>query len=186
MQSQLCKNIYKEKYIMLPTISTECSQFLDDANGKYLVRSLPKKYEGFVKVKVRLKKQKTDFIESFNKAFKNKRSDLHQRAIFTYGDINTLKIEENEEPFFIFPINGYKLIFNPVVNHVQEDYSAYDKLSIEPDIISEQLKMSYRSGTLVEALNAKCEIVVYNIPYYYAVRASLVQNYLNFFYSSVI
>lgn len=166
---------------MIPTIASECSQFISESDGKCLVKNLPHAYQGFSKVKVRLKRQKTDFIENFNEAFKTKSHDLHQRAIFAYTNVEILSEESGYEPFYIFPINGYRIIFNPLVQNSQNDYKAYEKLSIDGDMVADQLKLSYEAGSLTEALSAKCEIVIYGVPYYYAIRSSLIEDYKLFF-----
>lgn len=166
---------------MIPTIAKECSRFITESNGRYLVKNLPRNYLGFSKVKVRFKKQTTDFIESFNEAFKSKSHDLHQRAIFTYSDIEALDNDPDAEPFFVFPTDNYKIIFNPLVENSQNDYESYEKLSIQSDMVTDQLKLSYNSGSLMEAMEARCEIVIYGIPYYYAIRSSLIEDYKLFF-----
>jgi hypothetical protein len=166
---------------MIPTIANECSQFISESDGKYLVKNLPVSYQGFSKVKVRFKKQTTDFIENFNEAFKNKSHDLHQRAIFAYTDISLLTENRQQEPFYIFPINGYKVLFNPLVQNSENDFQSYEDLSIDGDIITDQLKISYEAGSLCEAMDSNCEVVLYGIKYYYAIRSSLISDYKLFF-----
>jgi hypothetical protein len=167
---------------MIPTISNECSQFLTESNGNYLVKQLPSAYQGFSKVKVRLGKNKKGFVENFNRAFEDRRPSLHQRAIFAHANINLLQeTQERTEPFYIFPIDGYSIMFNPAVTDSSTDYTEYEKLHIDGDIVSDQLKMSYQSGSLSEALRSNCEIIIYGIPYYYALRSSLIEDYALFF-----
>lgn len=166
---------------MIPTISKECQQFLTESDGHYLVKYLPSVYEGFSKVKVRLGKNKTEFTENFNRAFEDTRPLLHQRAIFAYTDMAALGVcEPSLEPFYVFPVDGYKVLFNPAVK-AQSDYMEYDQLHIDGDIVSDQLKMSYQSGQLLEAIGARCEIIIYGISHYYALRSSLIEDYSLFF-----
>lgn len=166
---------------MIPTISNECSQFLKESNGQYLVKNLPKKYQGFAKVKVRLRKQKTGFGENLNKAFEDEKSHLHQRSVFAYTDTSMLSDTPDTEPFYIFPIDGYSVMFNPVIKDAEKDYNQYNELKIDNEIISDQLKISYQTGSISEAINSSCEIIIYGIPYYYALRVSLVEDYNLFF-----
>lgn len=162
---------------MLPTIVNECSQFLTESDGNYIIKNLPRTHQGFAKIKVRLGKRKTKFTESFNRAFETTKHDLHHRAIFAYTNDSLLQEDSNLEPFFIFPINGYEFIYNPMVCNSSEDYS---KINMSSDLITDLLKLSYQTGTLSEALQFKCEIVFYGIPYYYAIRQSLIEDYHNF------
>jgi hypothetical protein len=164
--------------MILPTIKKECSDFLNESNGEYIVKNLPKNYDGFAKVKVRLGKKSTKFSKNFNTAFRDKMSKLYQRAIFTYTDISKLESIIIEEPFFIFPINGYKYIFNPEIEDSKKDYN---ELNINDILIAELLELSYQNNNLNEAFNYKCEIIFYNISYYYAIRASIVEDYKLFF-----
>lgn len=168
---------------MIPTISNECSQFLRESEGRYLIKNLPCKYEGFARVKVRVSKGKTKFTESFNSAFENKKYHLHQRSIFAYTDYSILTemSAPNKEPFYVFPIDGYEVLFNPVVQSIRTDYKEFEQLHIDGRLVEDQLKMSYKAGTLREAIDSHCEVIIYGISHYYALRASLVEDYATFF-----
>lgn len=166
---------------MIPTLREECFEFLNESNGNYLVKNLPKKYQGFARVKVRLGRTKNQFEENFNQAFESRKKRLHQSGIFAYPDITWLEPQSEAEPFYIFPINGYQLIFNPVVKNSKNDYDFVDDMHISQQIITDQLQISYQSGTLLEAMEHKCEIIIYGIPYYYAIRATLIDDYKQFF-----
>jgi hypothetical protein len=162
---------------MIPTIKNECSEFLDDCKGNYIVKNLPMGYQGFAKVKVRVKKTKTKFAENFNKAFESKKHSLHNRSVLGYSDISLLENNVETEPFYIFPINGYKFIYNPEIENSIIDY---DNLGLSGNFISELLEMSYRTGNLTEAISSKCEIIFYGVPYYYALRRSLITEYYSY------
>lgn len=162
---------------MLPTIETECSEFLDASHGHYIVKNLPMRHQGFTKVKVRLGKSRTDFSENFNKAFEDTRHGLHESAIFGYTDPELLHSTSDMESFYIFPINGFKFLYNPVVSDSTEDYT---NMGLSGDLITDLLQMSYQTGTLSEAMKSKCEIIFYGIPYYYALRRSIVEDYASF------
>jgi hypothetical protein len=168
---------------MIPTIANECGQFLQESNGQYLIKNLPTKYQGFAKVKVRLSKGTTNFTENFNRAFKNRKYHLHQSSIFAYTSAKILEGVStiNAEPFYIFPIDGYKVLFNPAVKNIGDDYGDYDQLHIDGQLVTDQLKLSYQAGTLREANESNCEVIIYGISYYYALRVSLIEDYQLFF-----
>lgn len=163
---------------MIPTIANECSQFITESTGRYVVKNLPKKYQGFSKVKVRVGKTKDKISENFNIAFKDRSYKIHERAIFAYTNINLLTNENDKEPFYIFPIDGYKILYNPEVKNLQ---TAYESIEIDNDLMTDVLSMSYDSGELSEVISHQCEIIFYSIPYYYAIRSSLVDDYHAFF-----
>ena len=45
---------------MLPTLAYECSEFLLESGGKPLLKNLPKRSDGFVRVKVRRRPPKDE------------------------------------------------------------------------------------------------------------------------------
>jgi hypothetical protein len=163
---------------MIPTITEECLEFLRESKGNYLVKNLPKVYMGFTKVKVRINRKKTPFIENFNRAFEDTRKDFYGSSIFAYSDESLLTNEKEKEPFYIFPVDGYKFVYNPQVLKASEEL---DKPELK-EVVTDLVTLSYKTSKLNEALSNDCEIIVYGVPYYYAVRKSLVENYYSFFY----
>lgn len=171
---------------MIPTLVDECSEFLIESKGKFLLKNLPKTYEGFKKIKVRKKKNlKNAFAPSFNHTF-NSYNDLLNRAIF----VNSLEPENNDkEPFYIFPINGYRFMYNTQVNNIKLEYEDFfSKLNSwlnEDDskkVFSDIIKNHFISDNLDYAIRSKCEILFYGINYYYAIRKSLIDDYKKFIY----
>ena len=163
---------------MIPTITEECFEFLKESRGKYLIKNLPRNYMGFTKVKVRIRKHKNDFINGVNKAFEDKRHEFYGSSIFAYSNEKLLTQESEKEPFYVFPIDGYKFVYNPQVSSINEELNTPDLQGMVEDIVN----ISYKTDKLNEALEGDCEIIVYNVPYYYAVRKSLVRDYNSFFY----
>jgi len=172
---------------MLPTIEKECSIFLKESNGYPLLKNLPTNNDGFRKVKVRKKKNVSDNLTNvFNETFKDY-NDLLQRAIFAYTIISFDPSEDLEyEPFYIFPINGYKFLYAEGVVNTTESYkNTLDKL-LETygengiKTFQELLKYQYSFTKLGDALNSYSEIIIYDIPYYYAIRYSLIEDYQKF------
>lgn len=174
---------------MMPTISNECSLFLLESEGKPLIKSLPKNSDGFRRVKVRKKKNIKEFEKQFNESFFMEFDDIRNRAVFVNGHQPN---SNDVEPFYIFPTNGYRFMYSPQVFNSTELYKdTFDKL-IEAsgddgiDIFRELLQLSYSYDNLPNAIDSGCEIILYDISYYYAIRASLVDSYKNWFYNSKI
>ena len=151
----------------------ECSEFVDQSHGHPLRKFLPSSYDDVHRVKVRKRRNKDEFNESFNQAFDEETHEIRQRAVFVNGVRN---LEEGHESFFIFPPNGFKFLYcTEVMNSSNEYQSVYESmLDVDDgDTFKELLKFTYRSDNLVEGLEAEAEIIIYNIPYFYAVRESV-------------
>jgi hypothetical protein len=171
---------------MILSLNKECPQFLQESHRKPLLKSLPIHNDGFRKVKVRKKNINAQFVDVFNSVFAD-HDDLFQRAIFASSI--ELPSDEKTEPFYIFPIDGYKFMYAENVISTSDVYrEMFDTLignlkneaSIE--IFSDILRFNYKRDSLVEGIEAGAEIIIYGIPYYYAVRKSLVDDYTKFFY----
>lgn len=161
---------------IIDMLSTECSQFIEEAQGNMLFRALPVEYQSVTKVKVRQKK--SDVVGAlFNEAFDEQYPNLRQRAIFTRGELTD--IHEGTQPFFVFPIDGYKFMYNTkVANSKDEHQVVFDSIveTLDQDqgleLIADMLKFTYSHSHLVEGITSGAEVVLYNTPYYYAVRAT--------------
>lgn len=164
-------------------IQESCSQFLTESAGLPLFKALPRTYGTFHKVKARMKKRNDNVGEAFNKAFETKYTKLSQRAIFAYTQLQ--QINENVEPFYVFPINGYKFLYSKEVTNSSSDYKEvidtlfeqFDNSSKAVEIVTDLLKYTYSSHNLHEGLSSESEIILYGIPYYYAVRVHDVPQY---------
>jgi hypothetical protein len=175
---------------MLPTIQTECSQFLAESIGHPLIKNLPRNKDGFRKVKVRKKKQTEILTNVFNEAFEDDHSQILQRSIFAHGKNSFVSSEGQDlEPFYIFPINGYRYMYATNVLSTTENYKQTLDLLLETlgdnaiETFQEVLKYHYRHDKLYEALTGNSEIIIYDIPYYYAIRHSIIENYSEFIFS---
>lgn len=158
----------------------KCSQFLDESEGYPLLKNLPKNYNNFQKVKVRVKKRKQKMDETFNKAFDNV-SNLRQRAVFTNG-ADTFAPKSDFDPFYVFPINGFKYIYNTQIVSETDYKQMFNDLmetagSSFEEMITELLKYTYTGNNLVEGIKSGSEIILYNIPHYYVVRQSAISDY---------
>lgn len=177
---------------MLPTIQNECSQFIRESIGHPLIKNLPaNSSEGFRKVKVRRKKVSEKLTDIFNETFKDDHSQILQRAVFAHGEDGFVPepINSDMEPFYIFPIDGYRFMYSDNVQSTTRDYRKTLDLLMETfgdngiETFQEVLKYHYRHDKLYEALTGSAEIIVYDIPYYYAIRCSLIPKYSEFLIS---
>lgn len=157
---------------------------MSESNNLPLLKNLPVTYDGFRKVKVRKKNTKEVFTEAFNRSFEFHKH-LVNRAIFANGESSfTPSTDEKLEPFYIFPIDGYKFVYNPVVSNALEQYKrsidnslAILELNAAVEMFSSVIKQSYISDDLQRGISIGAEIIIYDIPYYYAIRKSLVDDY---------
>lgn len=171
--------------ILLPTIKKECSQFLEESNNKPLLKNLSVNNDGFKKIKVRKKKTKDIFTESFNIAFPTHK-DIFQRSIFANGERGFVESAIHEtEPFYIFPINGYKFLYNVEVHASSIEYKELlekftQKVTEQStiDIFSKIIRTNYINTNLENGILSGAEIIIYGIPYFYAIRKSLVDEYM--------
>jgi hypothetical protein len=174
---------------MLPTLSKECSEYLNLSQGCPLLKNLPIHNDGFRKVKVRKKKNlNSNFIELFNEVFED-HDDLYQRAVFASSNILVPDPIENVEPFYIFPIDGFKFVYAENVSNTSNTYKEmFDKLMQNLDneqgieIFLDVLRFNYKKDDLVHGIKSGSEIIIYGIPYYYAIRKSIIDDYRKFFY----
>jgi len=160
----------------LTSLVQQCSQFLEEAGDNPILKNLPQHYRDFHKVKVRMRKSK-GVDATFNEAFDH--YALRQRAVLANGIISFIA-EHSLDPFYVFPIDGYKFMY---CNEVQDSSAEYEEVfeSIVAgfgedkgnEVISEMLKFTYTHDNLAEGIETGSEIIVYNIPYYYAVRADV-------------
>lgn len=174
----------------LTIIYDQCSQFLEESGGCPLLKNLPKEYGNLHKVKVRKRKKPNgEFADIFNEAFTTEIHDLRERAVFANGrESFEPSINESDEPFYIFPIDGYRFLYSKEVENSNEDYQAvltsiFEKMGSDKgsEIITELLKFTYNSTSLMEGIEQGSEIILYNIPYFFAIRASAVSNYESLF-----
>lgn len=171
------------------TIKLECSEFLKASHGRPLLRVLPKEGPDTRKVKVRKKRKPSEFDTLFNSVFSKRFPDLRSRCVFTNTQESKLEVGEGEDEFYIFPIDGFEYTFSLKVKNSKKEYqSLYDDLKKiyahedeAIDAFTDVLRYNYQSKDLRYASLIDCEIILYNIPYYYAVRKSAVRNYSTLF-----
>lgn len=166
------------------SILKECSEFLDRSGGRPLYRLLPTEGEGFRKVKIRKKnRHEHSFERYFDMAFGHRYKDLRLRSMIA----QSREPESNNpslEAFYVFPTNGFRILYNQQI----DDYNSYIKTlegilhntgSME-QLLKNLFEYAYVEGDIVDAMKSGSDILIYDIPYYYAVRKSLIHDYHNF------
>lgn len=173
----------------LAIIAERCSDFILESENQALLKNLPSSYGDYHKVKVRLRKNRKedtrDFADIFNRAFQDSVENLRERALFSNG-VTTFKESEDpeQEAFFIFPADCYEYMYSREVENSSTNYkTAFDSILEQigtgegENIITELLKFNYTTEKLAEGIKSGSEIIIYNIPYFYAIRAQTVNNY---------
>jgi len=162
----------------LTKLIKQCSQFIEESDNQCLLKSLPHQYNDVHKVKVRKRKTQT-FDDTFNEAF-NHHYELRQRSIFANGQQSFVLEGNKTDTFYVFPIDGYKFMYcNEVQNSTIEYQQVFSSIvdGFGPnkgnEVITEMLKFTYIHDKLNEGISIGSEIIFYNIPYYYAVRADM-------------
>lgn len=134
---------------------------------------LPETYNDIHRVKVRKKQRRDQFSSAFNEAFDEEIHQIRQRAIFANG---TQEAETDQESFLIFPPDGFKFLYCAEVSNSSRQYRSVFESILDVDdgdTFKELLKFAYTSENLAEGLEANAEIIIYNVPYFYAVRESV-------------
>jgi hypothetical protein len=166
-------------------VAEYCSDFINESEGFPLVKNLPISYNNVHRVKVRLHKKKTEVTETFNQAFNDEITNFRQRAIFASSSLQNINEKQNTEMFYVFPKDGYKFLYNKEISNSNKDYKqAFDTILEQLgdnneaiQVIADLLKYTYTSKHLTEGIQSGSEIILYNIPFYYAVRTSLFPDY---------
>lgn len=161
---------------LLKRIQKECSEFIENSKGNYAEKPLTFDGRFIKKVKVRKKKNKDDFSSLFDQAFREKYRDIMGRSIFCNG-IHAEEIKSQEQ-FYVFPINGFSILYNPDVDYYQEFMRIYQTLQntmdteVAKQTFIDMVEYSYTENDfeLSEALYSGNEIIFYGIPYFFAVK----------------
>ena len=152
----------------LESIVRECSQFLYESDGLPVFKYIDHKRQNFTKLKIRTKNSTSSFEESFNAAFG---SNIRQRSLYASGN---LPVTENT--YYVFPADGYKYVYNPLVSDSNIYEQQLDSIS-DQSLLSEVIQTNYYSNNLVEGIESGAELLFYNTPYCYAVNTTLFDDY---------
>jgi len=160
---------------MFREISLNCQQFLEESGGLPLIKWCPRTYTDVQRVKVRKRKQCSEFDTAFNEVFTPTYPSIRQRSIIVNDEHGS-----DSDQFYVFPSDGYKLIYSPTITNSAQQYgSTFADIkkslteSTGTEIFQDVLKYGYTSGTMHEAILDSSEIIVYNIPYFYVARCRI-------------
>jgi hypothetical protein len=181
--------LYAADYSEFEPIGENCRQFIEESGGFPMVKLLPKTYQDFQKVKIRKRKNVACFAESFNEVFEHEMHQLRERSLFANGEIflrDNINHDKTVEPFYVFPIDGYDFIYSKEVTDSTKNYSTvfneiFNQLgeNSAEKVFADLIKFTYTSQNLQEGLESGAEIIVYGIPYYYAIRETAINDYNN-------
>lgn len=172
--------LHADQHKVFANILHECGEFFQCAELSFLQKSLPESYDDTHRVKVRKRKSRSEFSNTFNEAFTDDVHELRQRAIFVNG---TISESSNEDLFYIFPLDGFKFIYSTEVTNSTEQYrSVFESILATLDnhaeiTFQDLLKFTYKSKNLKEGIDSGAEIIIYNTPCYYAIRQTTYPDY---------
>lgn len=165
-------------------IQERCSTFIRESQHQPLLKNLSNTYTDCHRVKVRKRKAQNSISSSFNEAFIDHGQNLQQRAIFANATLH--KHQRSMDVFYVFPIDGYKFMYSKKVSDSNAAYQLASESLVEQlgmkngkETLTELLRFSYTNENLAEGISSGSEIILYNIPFYYAVRVSSVPSYLS-------
>lgn len=161
-------------------ISNQCSLFLREAKTLPLYKNIQSDQD-FCRIKVRQQRKSGMLNDAFNYAFSHKYTNIRQRAVLC----TTIVEQMSNSHYYIFPVNGFKFLYN---KNIADSVSCYEESiatifeqisnsSSALSIISDLLKTSYTSYNLQEGQRAGSEIVLYNLPIFYAIKCSAHPSY---------
>lgn len=168
----------------LTVIKSECSSFLHESAGSPIYKNITTSSSpisaGMFKIKVRHKKSdNTPISMAYNSAFTQ---NLREKAVFAYSNITLC--EQNDSLCYVFPKNGYKFLYSKEITHSNEEYKGVlDSLieNVDMDkaytIITDMLKFTYTDKNLNEGIQSEAEIILYHLPYFYAVSTKRYPDY---------
>jgi hypothetical protein len=181
--------LYAADYSEFEPIGESCRQFIEESGGFPMVKLLPQTYHDFQKVKIRKRKNVSSFANSFNEAFEHEMHQLRERSLFANGEVflkDNINHDNTIEPFYVFPIDGYDFIYSKEITDSSKNYSTvfneiFNQLgeNSAEKVFADLVKFTYTSQNLQEGLESGAEIIVYGIPYYYAIRQTAVNDYNN-------
>lgn len=161
-------------------LRNSCDQYIS-MNESPLLKNVLGKEEAFARIKVRFHRRTSDFISVFNDVLAQKYNipNLHQRSVFANGTTSFVPLEE-ATPYYVFPINGFKFMYSPSIQSSDNEYRSIFETLLEKcdgdepqaaSFLKDLMSYNYVSEDLEQGVVDGCEIILYNIPYYYAVNA---------------
>lgn len=168
------------------SIIKDCSQFLRQAKGSPLYINLPRSGDGFRKVKIRKKsKHKLPYEQYFDMAFMDQYKDLRLRSMIAHTT-ETKPTDASSETFYAFPVDGFQILYNQNIQNYAQYISRLREVitntstSEAETIVKNIFEYTYTRSSIEEAIASGGDILIYGIPYYYAIRKSLISDYKSF------
>lgn len=146
---------------------SSCTDFLKQSNGQPLIKEL-QNVRSFRKLKARHRNK--SFSSLLNDAFN---SSIGTRCITTASTVDEL----TDHHYYVFPINGFKFLYDPTGTPVTS-YQSLTK-TVQTELVEELMRLNIEGSDLTQALSIGTEVVLYDIPYCYAVNVKTVSDYNN-------
>lgn len=166
------------------SILKECNTFLNTTKPLYKI--LRSSGEGFRRIKIRKKSKYVYGIEKyFDMAFTSQYKDLRLRSMVAHT-VRPTEIPDGSELFYVFPVDGFKILYNKQIPEHLKYMAELDDV-IGDDIAEVVLPALFNgsySDDITSALESNSDVLIFDIPCYYAVRVSLVEDYNNFIASN--
>ncbi len=163
-------------------LSDYCTDYLTKSGGLPLFKMLPSTYSSFHRVKIRQKRMYDTISKIFDEALDQKL--LRQKCLCCSGAIQN-KAAQIEEPFYVFPINGFEFAYSTNVKNSAQEYSSVlevltNHVDSADDIAIDLIRSTYARTDLNKGIKSGSEILIYNIPFYFAAKVSSFPNYSYF------
>jgi len=168
-------NILENGSSLLRSIKLDCQEFLEDSQDKPLIKWCSSAWPDVHRIKVRKRKHVDLFTEQFNSAFADVYPSILNRSVI----INEFKNNDDDDQFYIFPIDGFKFMYCSEINNSKVQLSpVLDEIMAGMDdegsgVIQDMLHVTYQEDNITEAIVDNVEIIIYNIPVFYAVRSNI-------------
>lgn len=166
-------------HIDVPRVLADfCSDYLQESGGIPLYKNLPSSYDDFSRVKIRQKKHSDSVSSLFSEALALR--NVRQRCLLGKNTIS--EAAASEEPFYIFPINGFSYTYSPKVTDFLKEYAeTIDRIGKHigsaEEIALDLIRKTYVRCDLVEGIKCGAEIVFYDFPFYFAAKVSSFPQY---------
>lgn len=164
--------------INLPqSIECDCSEYLNNYIPIY--KYLP--VGGvFKRVKVRNKNNYLYKVEQkIDKAFAEEYQNLSRRSVVASTSKDKATYVENATLYRIYPINGYRILYNPVGASYKDIVKPLDNIQNDINLSNELFQLAFVEGSLTDAAENESDIIIYGIKYFYAIDANFMEEITN-------
>lgn len=164
--------------INLPkSIELDCSDYVKDYIPIY--KYLPTG-DVFKKVKVRNKSNHFYKIEQqIDKAFEEEYQNLSLRSVVASTSKYKATYLENTKLYRIYPINGYKVLYNPVGASYGDIINPLNDIQDDVTLSNELFQLTFTEGSLRDAAENESDIIIYGIKYFYAIDVNFMEDIVN-------